>query len=179
MPISKFSTLTEMKDYVRKNNLNKGDIRLNMKKSVMLAALDKGGHIHTGARGADAPKKKATPKKATKLSKKEEWEKLKKMPQFMKWVKTRFSDNFEIKKKYDDNDYMNQDIVRKMGYGGVIPKNRPLLWKELGKDFDSKELKQYIKLTSEEEEKQAINVFAKEVFDKHPSVEKFMKFISS
>ena len=65
MPISKFSTLTELKDYVRKNKLNKGDIRLNMKKSVMLGLLDKGGHIHTGARGADAPKKKATPKKAT------------------------------------------------------------------------------------------------------------------
>ncbi len=65
MPISKFSTLTEMKDYVRKNKLNKGEIKLSMKKSVMLAALDKGGHIHTGARGADAPKKKATPVKKT------------------------------------------------------------------------------------------------------------------
>ena len=65
MPISKFSTLTEMKDYVRKNKLNKGEIKLSMKKSVMLAALDKGGHIHTGARSADAPKKKATPVKKT------------------------------------------------------------------------------------------------------------------
>jgi hypothetical protein len=63
MPISKFSTLTEMKDYVRKHNLNKGEIRLNMKKSVMLGLLDKGGHIHTGPRSADAPKKKAPVKK--------------------------------------------------------------------------------------------------------------------
>ena len=63
MPISKFSTLTEMKDYVRKNNLNKGNIRLNMKKSVMLGLLDKGGHIHTGPRGSKAPVKKAPVKK--------------------------------------------------------------------------------------------------------------------
>ena len=64
MPISKFSTLTEMKDYVRKNNLNKGEIRLNMKKSVMLGLLDKGGHIHTGPRDSKAPVKKAPVKKA-------------------------------------------------------------------------------------------------------------------
>ena len=65
MPISKFSTLTEMKDYVRKNKLNKGEIRLNMKKSVMLGLLDKGGHIHTGARGSKkAPVKKEPVKKA-------------------------------------------------------------------------------------------------------------------
>ena len=65
MTISKFSTLTEMKDYVRKNNLNKKtEIRLNMKKSVMLGLLDKGGHIHTGPRGSKAPVKKAPVKKA-------------------------------------------------------------------------------------------------------------------
>ena len=63
MPISKFSTLNEMKDYVRKNKLNKGEIKLSMKKSVMLAALDKGGHIHTGAKGSKAPVKKAPVKK--------------------------------------------------------------------------------------------------------------------
>ena len=63
MPISKFSTLNEMKDYVRKNKLNKTEIRLNMKKSVMLGLLDKGGHIHTGPRGSKAPVKKAPVKK--------------------------------------------------------------------------------------------------------------------
>ena len=68
MPISKFSTLTEMKDYVRKNKLNKGEIRLNMKKSVMLAALDKGGHIHTGPRNSDAPKKTTPSDKSVYLA---------------------------------------------------------------------------------------------------------------
>ena len=63
MPISKFSTLNEMKDYVRKNKLNKGEIKLSMKKSVMLGLLDKGGHIHTGPRGSKAPVKKAPVKK--------------------------------------------------------------------------------------------------------------------
>ena len=68
MPISKFSTLTEMKDYVRKNKLNKGEIRLNMKKSVMLEALDKGGHIHTGPRNSDAPKKTTPSDKSVYLA---------------------------------------------------------------------------------------------------------------
>ena len=77
MAISKFSTLTEMKDYVRKNKLNKDEIRLNMKKSVMLAALDKGGHIHTGPRGSKkAPKDLSTkgglPVKKTAPVKKDE-----------------------------------------------------------------------------------------------------------
>ena len=67
MPISKHSTLNEMKEYVRKNKLNKSSsIKLGMKKSVMLGELDKLGHIHTGARGSDkkSPQKK-TPKSNT------------------------------------------------------------------------------------------------------------------
>jgi hypothetical protein len=45
MPISKHSTLPEMKDYIRKNKLK---IKLTQKKADILAALDKGGHIHKG-----------------------------------------------------------------------------------------------------------------------------------
>ena len=45
MPISKHSTLPEMKDYIRKNKLK---IKLTQKKADILAELDKGGHIHRG-----------------------------------------------------------------------------------------------------------------------------------
>ena len=48
--LSKFASLSEMKDYVRKNKLNKASIKLGMKKSDMLAALDKLGHIHSGSK---------------------------------------------------------------------------------------------------------------------------------
>lgn len=47
MPISKHSTLPEMKDYIRKNKLK---IKLTQKKADILAELDKGGHIHKGQR---------------------------------------------------------------------------------------------------------------------------------
>ena len=63
MPISKHSTLVEMKDYIRKHPQIK--IKLGQKKSLLLAALDKEGHIHTGPRGSSAPTKGASPKKAT------------------------------------------------------------------------------------------------------------------
>ena len=67
--LSKFASLSEMKDYVRKNKLNKASITLSMKKSDMLAALDKLGHIHSGPRGtssASSAKAKSPPKSAPK-----------------------------------------------------------------------------------------------------------------
>jgi len=44
--ISKHSTLKEMKEFVRKHNLNHPSVRLGMKKAEMLNALDKLGHIN-------------------------------------------------------------------------------------------------------------------------------------
>ncbi len=132
MPISKFSTLTEMKDYVRKNKLNKGEIKLSMKKSVMLAALDKGGHIHTGARGADAPKKtpvkKATPKKTTKSSKKEEWEKLKKMSIFKEYMKRymgNYDGSYQEKLDFVENNIFNKGLSSVKKFIEYIPQAMP------------------------------------------------------
>lgn len=38
------STLKEMKDYIRKNKLNKAEVKLTMRKSEMVSALKKMGH---------------------------------------------------------------------------------------------------------------------------------------
>lgn len=60
--ISKHSTLVEMKAFVRKHKLNHPSIKLGMKKSEMLAALDNLGHINTDPRPKPAPKTKTAPK---------------------------------------------------------------------------------------------------------------------
>ena len=54
MPISKSSTLSEMKDYVRKNKLNPG-IKLSLKKADMITALDKGGYFGKKAKPSYPP----------------------------------------------------------------------------------------------------------------------------
>ena len=66
--LSKFASLSEMKDYVRKNKLNKSSIKLGMKKADMLSALDKLGHIHSGPR--ETVKKAPTPKAPEKAPEK-------------------------------------------------------------------------------------------------------------
>ena len=54
------STLKEMKDYIRKNKLNKAEVKLSMRKSEMVSALKKMGHWdvkNDGAKKTPAPKK--------------------------------------------------------------------------------------------------------------------------
>lgn len=65
MPISKHSTLPELKKYVKDNKLK---IKLTQKKADLLAELDKGGHIHRGQRtgtitSKNMPKTTPTPVK--------------------------------------------------------------------------------------------------------------------
>ena len=63
------STMKEMKDYIRKNKLNKAEVKLTMRKPEMVSALKKMGHWdvkNDGAKKTPAPKKTPVTKPAPK-----------------------------------------------------------------------------------------------------------------
>jgi hypothetical protein len=89
------STLTEMKEYIRKNKLNHPDVKLGMKKSDMIAGLKKAGHWDSSVEKMKKSKPKKAPKKTPpkKTTKKE-------------YTITTNPDTFD---KFDKDFYVNGD----------------------------------------------------------------------
>lgn len=115
------STMKEMKDYIRKNKLNKAEVKLTMRKPEMVKALKKMGHWDTKN---DETKKKPAKKK--------------KLSNYMSSnrITKKFDELLAINKTPEEKRNIHekqQDMIK-----SVLPKNYkgfswavPMVWKKL------------------------------------------------
>jgi len=116
-------TVKQMKDYIREKKLNPA-IKLSLRRAELIEGLKKAGHWNSS-------KDTSPKKKPSKQSKELSWEKLKKMPKFINFLKKKHDGLFNVEKP-EPYDYVAHKILRDMDlmYLKNRNKNLPTLYKD-------------------------------------------------
>jgi len=150
------STVKQMKDYIRQKKLNPA-IKLSLRRGELIEALRKAGHWDTSADPPPTPKKKPS-----KQSKELSWQKLKKMPKFINFLKKH--SGLYLTEKQKPNDYVPHDILREMNLIYLKNPNKNLA--TLYKDSIGKQSKKI----QDEYYKRLANARRQEAFDLYEDI---------
>jgi len=165
-------TVKQMKDYIRQKKLNHPAIKLSMRRAELIEGLKKAGHWNSSK--DPSPKKKPS-KQPKELS----WEKLKKMPKFINFLKKKHDGLFNVKKP-EPYDFVSHDVLREMDLMYLLNRNKnlPTLYKDsIGKQSQKIQDEYYKRL--EKDYRQSAFGFYEDFFKSRlkGSIPKMMKWI--